>query len=268
MNETIDSINSTTMSTPRVVDYYTTVTGFGLQERAGVGSVLEEIRDQSILDIGVGGGRTTTPLRAISQDYLGIDYSADMVSAARRRFSGVRFAHMDARDMAAIPDASICAALFAWCGLCMVSHADRLKILAEVHRVLRPGGYFLFSTYNRDSWEHEAGFRFPELLWSWNPARLAMRLLRMPTQILRRVANRRSYLPLEIRESEYSIINDVSHDYATMLYYISLAGQRRQLSDAGFQAEAAAFDGNGRIVTAGTKDAAIFFVARKPPSAT
>jgi ubiquinone/menaquinone biosynthesis C-methylase UbiE len=263
MNEVIDSINGSTMRKPKIVDYYANVAGLGRQERAAVDSIANAIRDQPLLDIGVGGGRTTAALLDISRDYLGVDYSADMIAASRRRFPGVRFEHMDARNMSKIPDASIAAAMFAWCGICMVSHEDRLKVLSEVFRILRPGGYFLFSTYNMASWEHTAGFRFPELQWTWNPAKLGVRLLRLPFATMRRIANRRRFLPLEVRTPEYSIINDVSHDYATMLYYISLESQRRQLANAGFQRDAVAFDVNGRTIVGGSEDAAILFVARK-----
>ncbi|HUN43594.1 MAG TPA: class I SAM-dependent methyltransferase [Acetobacteraceae bacterium] len=52
-----------------------------------------------ILDIGVGGGRTTPLMRAISTNYCGIDYIPEMVAIARRRFPDADFRVMDAREM-------------------------------------------------------------------------------------------------------------------------------------------------------------------------
>ncbi len=263
MDSAIDSINTATMGDTGVIDYYVHVDGLGKQERAAIDLVGREVRDMPLLDIGVGGGRTTSALRRLSNDYLGIDYSANMVAACRRRHPGVRIEHMDARNMSAIPDASIAMALFAWNGICMVSHEDRLAILREVSRVLRPGGLFLFSTYNQNSWEHEAGFRAPAIEWTWNPARLSARCARYPLSLLRRIVNRRRNLSHEVRTPRYSVINDVSHDYATMLYYVDKQEQLRQLRDAGFDENATVLDVEGRPVLDSSRDVTLLFIARK-----
>ena len=65
------------------------------------------------------------------------------------------------------------------------------------------------------------------------------------------------------RSPEYSIINDVFYDYATMMYYISLEAQRRQLEAIGFRSEAPAFDLSGRIIHSDTTDNTLTFLARK-----
>ena len=41
-----------------------------------------------ILDVGVGGGRTTTMLRLLSDDYIGVDYTSEMVAVSRRNYPG------------------------------------------------------------------------------------------------------------------------------------------------------------------------------------
>src|SRR5260370_190581 len=56
-------------------------------------------------------------------------------------------------------------------GLAMLGHDDRLRTLTEIHRVLAPDGAFLFSTYNRDSPEHGAGFRLPRFEATLHPLR-------------------------------------------------------------------------------------------------
>ena len=86
-----------------------------------------------------------------------------------------RFEHADARQMAGIADASIDLAVFSCNGISMVGHDDRLAIMREVHRILKPQGVFLFTTYNRNSPEARARFRFPDFEASPNPARLLVR---------------------------------------------------------------------------------------------
>ena len=267
MTRSIDSVNLRTMTDAAVVAHYARPWGLSPAEEACFALVAGEAQGKPVLDIGVGGGRTVAALRAISDDYLGIDYSPAMVASCRERFPGVRFEHADARGMAQVADGSIFLAVFSCNGIGMVSHEDRLRILREVHRVLQPGGLFVFSTHNRNSPEYRRGFRFPDLQWSPNPLRLLVRSARFARDTLRRVRNRRRLRPLEIHADDYAVINDVCHDYGTMLYYVSLAQQRRQLADAGFEPDALAFDLDGAPVEGDTPHDSIALVARKPSAA-
>ena len=267
MAESIDSVNLRTMTDAAVVAHYARPWGLSPAEEACFALVAREARGKPVLDIGVGGGRTVDALGGISADYLGIDYSAEMVAACRQRFPGLRFEHADARDMAQVADGSIFLAVFSCNGIGMVSHEDRLRILREVHRVLQPGGLFVFSTHNRDSPEYRRGFRFPELQWSPDPLRMLVRSARFARDTLRRLRNRRRLRPLEIHAADYAVINDVCHDYGTMLYYVSLAQQRRQLADAGFAPDARAFDLDGAPIEDGTQHDSIALVARRPVAA-
>jgi hypothetical protein len=153
--------------------------------------------------------------------------------------------------------------VFSCNGIGMVDHPGRLRILAEVQRVLRPGGAFLFSAHNRRCSDHDAGFRFPRFDWCADPLRLAVRGARFVSSTIARVRNRRRHLPEEQRLADYSIVNDVCHDYGTLLYYIDLASQRRQLVAAGFRPDAIAFDLAGREIEDDTLDSSILFLVRK-----
>lgn len=264
MNKPIDRINMRTMSDAAVVAQYSRPSGLSPAEQATFDRVAPLARGEPILDIGVGGGRTVEALLGISGDYLGIDNSQAMIDACRKRYPGVRFALADARALADVADGSIQLAVFSCNGIGMVSHADRLLILGEVHRVLRPGGLFVFSNHNRNSPEFSHGFRFPPFAWSPNPLRLAMRSLRFAADTALRVRNRRRFRPHEVHGDDYSIINDVCHHYGTMLYYVSLGKQRQQLVDTGFEPGAEAFDLSGQPVRDGTRDDSIAYIARKP----
>lgn len=260
----IDGINRREMNKPASVAHYAWRNALSAAELAALTSTAQRAQGRQILDIGVGGGRTVQALREISVNYLGIDNSEAMVSACQRRFPDTRFEVMDAHAMTAVPDASVHLVLFSCNGMGMVAHDDRLLILREVFRVLEPGGVFLFSTHNQNSPDHQAGFQWPEFKMSRNPARWLVRITRFSRQLLLRSVRRQQFKSLEIRTPDYSVINDVCHDYGVMLYYIGLRQQRLQLQALGFASNALAFDLLGHAVEDDTCDSSIMLVARKP----
>jgi SAM-dependent methyltransferase len=232
-------------------------------EQAALDRVAGKARGKAILDIGVGAGRTVPALLAISPDYLGIDYSQKMIDACRERFPQQRFAYADARRMANIADGSIQLAVFSCNGLCMVGHEDRLQIVREAYRVLAPGGAFVFTTYNRNCPEAKAGFRLPDFTPSYNPLRTLVRTARFVRDIVVSARQRRRHLRHEVHATDFAVLNDRCHNYSVMLYYITLANQRRQLEAAGFEPGAEAFDLHGHRIEDDTPYDSMALVARK-----
>jgi SAM-dependent methyltransferase len=103
----------------------------------------------ALLDLGVGGGRTTPVLSRIAGRYVGVDYVASMVEACRRRFPQFDFVNADARHMPVFDDAAFDAVVFSFNGVdTMGSDADRARCFGEVARILRPKGRFIFSSHN------------------------------------------------------------------------------------------------------------------------
>jgi SAM-dependent methyltransferase len=259
----IDTINQRTMRSAEAVARYSRSDDVWPSERAMYERVRHEVRGGAILDLGVGGGRTVAPLLELSTDYVGIDYTREMVAACARRFPATRFEWGDARELSRFAADHFALVVFSCNGLGMVGHEDRLKILAEVRRVLRPGGAFLFSTHNRDSADHDEGFVWPTFERARDPLRLAVRAARFAVQAATAVVNHRRYRRHEIRTADYSIINDRCHGHGTMLYYISLSKQREQLERAGFQPHAEAYDLAGERVIDASTDGSLAWLARK-----
>jgi SAM-dependent methyltransferase len=264
----MDRINLRTMTSPKVVHVYAQDRDLDPNERVALDTHAQAARGKPILDIGVGGGRTVQPLLELSSDYLGIDYSLGMVEACRQAYPQVNFRHLDARRMDGLPDGHFALAFFGCQGICMVAHDDRLMILREVFRVLRPGGIFLFTTFNRDSPQYARGFRLPYFPRTRHPLRLARNTLRYTAQALVCAYNHARLRRHEVRTPAYSIINDVWHDFATMQYYIGLAEQRRQLEAIGFEPDAVAYDKDAKLIGAASTSHFMMFVARKPARAT
>jgi ubiquinone/menaquinone biosynthesis C-methylase UbiE len=257
----VDTINRLTMRS--AVHEYLWTDELETHERAALASVIDTVRGKRILDLGVGAGRTVKGLRAISEDYVGVDYVQEMVDHCRNRFPAVRFETGDARSLPVFADASFDLIVFACNGICMVDHQGRLEIVNEAYRLLAPGGYFIFSMNNRDWPRHNEFLALPGFVPSSNPLKLAVRTTRFVAQTVYRLNNRMLNKRHEVRQAEYAIINDRSHDYRTMLYFTTIDNQRRQLAAAGFKPDITVFDLSGRVVNGATDDGTLTFVVGK-----
>ena len=105
-----------------------------------------------ILDVACGAGLVTFPLADAGFDMLGVDLAEGAIETARARVSSSRRPEsasvaFDVGDAYALEadEASFDAVLL----LDMLEHVERpADVLAEVARVVRPGGLVLFNTFN------------------------------------------------------------------------------------------------------------------------
>ncbi|MEJ2361362.1 MAG: hypothetical protein P8Z75_08040 [Gammaproteobacteria bacterium] len=67
-----------------------------------------------------------------------------------------------------------------------------------------------------------------------NPVKFVVCASRFLKNLTVSLLNRVRYKSLEIISSQYAIINDRCHNYATMLYYTSPANMQKQLRKCGF----------------------------------
>lgn len=127
-----------------------------------------DLRNSDLLDIGVGGGRTTMELARRCRRYVGADCAEPMVRACRERFSdlivqhGLQFDIVDAREMP-YGDASFDIVLFSFNGIDLVGAEARARALAECRRVLRPGGHLVYSSHNLNWMDSRRGIRWDSL---------------------------------------------------------------------------------------------------------
>lgn len=166
------------------------------------------IRGARVLDVGVGGGRTSLFLLPNCRSYKAVDYSAPMIEACRARFPFCKdaFSVGDARALRERFEEQFDFVLFAFNGIDCVGHDDRLKILGEVHSVLAADGLFFFSTHSL----HAFPFAEPE------------------------VQARNAHLdPAELRARGWVQLTDKRAD--VLLYYVYPDFQVRQLQEAGFE---------------------------------
>lgn len=101
-----------------------------------------EVRGRGdVYDLGCGPGQTTAFLHGCGVSVRGMDVSAGLLREARQRHAGLAF---EPGDMLALPlaDASL-AGVIAFYAIVHLSPAGLRRALAEMHRVLRPGGRLL-----------------------------------------------------------------------------------------------------------------------------
>lgn len=116
--------------------------------RDGEERVFAALRPGSrVLDMGCGTGRTTAVLKDRGFDVTGMDYSAAMIAEARSQRADIRYDVMDASEMS-YEDTSFDAAFFSFNGLGFIyPESKRIRALSEIHRVLKPGGIFAYSSH-------------------------------------------------------------------------------------------------------------------------
>jgi ubiquinone/menaquinone biosynthesis C-methylase UbiE len=122
-------------------------------ERTVLEMLKPELQEMDMLDMGVGGGRTTKYFAPLVKNYTGADYATNMIDVCLEKYGNdYFFLTCDARDMKEVPDNSYDLVLFSYNGLDSFRHSERKESLKEIHRIIKPDGYFCFSSHNLD-WE-------------------------------------------------------------------------------------------------------------------
>jgi SAM-dependent methyltransferase len=201
---------------------------------------------REVLDLGVGTGRTSRYLAPLARRYVCVDSSPPMVAHIHAHLPDVEVHLADMRDLRAFASASFDFVLASCNVLDAVAHADRLRVLAEVRRLLRPDGIFMFSSHNRRLRNATFG---PRLVRSHNPATQAVLIWRYARSLVNHARVRR----LRRIERDYALLNDSGHDYAALHYYVDRDTQRLQLERAGFRVRDV-LDRGGRPLQDGDDD--------------
>jgi ubiquinone/menaquinone biosynthesis C-methylase UbiE len=105
-----------------------------------------------LLDVPCGFGRHSVPLARAGYRVTGVDRSEALLAEARHRAGGERWPKLVRADYRELPfrDASFDAALNLFSSLGYLGDDEDTKALAEIGRVLRPGGRLVIETMHRD----------------------------------------------------------------------------------------------------------------------
>lgn len=238
-----DVLNRATWS--RSVMEFVTEGWEDLGELAMLTELADEFRGRSLLDIGVGAGRTVPLLRLLTADYIAVDYTPEMVQLCAQRYPGVDVRHDDARSLLSVPDASTDFVIFSANGIDAVGHSDRGKVLDAVHRVLRPGGVFAFSTLNRNGpFFGSTPADAPDT--SWLPGSLVPRPPAVERANIeegddvawtRAVRNWRSIRGATEDHGVWAVAPFAAQEFALLVHFVTLSEVDRELVEHGFTRE-------------------------------
>lgn len=109
--------------------------------------ILQDLpKGKRVLDIGCGNGYSTGIFAERSAFVLGIDYSEAMIKRASNKFAGVPNVGFQVQDALALdlPAAEFDVAISQRCLINLVSWEAQQQALANIARVLKPGGLFFF----------------------------------------------------------------------------------------------------------------------------
>ncbi|MBL7774364.1 MAG: class I SAM-dependent methyltransferase [Saprospiraceae bacterium] len=226
---TIDAVQDKQVwNSAKVIQVYATVDQLQKPEQTILELLRERLPGMRMLDLGIGGGRTTVHFAPLVKEYVGSDYAENMVDACRQRFPNpgehVRFDVIDATDMRRVPDRYFDLVLFSFNSIDCVAPEDRDKVFHEAIRVSREGGYFVFSSHNlyylRYMYALKWYPRWRELLYQFY--RSAMLLYY-------------NGLPGKYDNHDFAIIRNGIEHFSLNIYYSKPEYQVQQLKKAGFR---------------------------------
>lgn len=197
-------------------------------EQAILEIVRGELAPQRMLDVGVGGGRTTAWFAPLVAEYAGIDYSQSMIDACHARFreapGKVEFQVADVRSMPMYGDGRFDFVLFSYNGIDYISGATRAQAFLEIHRVTRKGGYFAFSSHNLNNLERR-------LQWQWRGS------LKATASSIRWMIRLRRHNPglRNLADANGVEVNDGALNFQLLTWYQRPKTQVAELQRVGFE---------------------------------
>jgi ubiquinone/menaquinone biosynthesis C-methylase UbiE len=219
--------NKETYTKSNIVRHYSQLQMLQPAEQTILDFFQDRLSTIKMLDIGIGGGRTTQHFSPLVQDYTLIDYSNEMIAACQQRFPESSQSRslqvVDARRMQQFSDNSFDFILFSFNGIDYVSHSDRLQILKEIHRIGKVGGHFFFSSHNLQAMAREFVWR----------THISLNLLKTYVNLmllaLLRLFNA-SITRAQLQNADHLMVRDESHNFRLQTYYIRPAAQLQQLA--------------------------------------
>ena len=231
-------------------------------EKALLHAVMRQPRAPDLLDLGIGAGRTTRFLAPLCGSYTGLDIAPGMIAHCARVYadqSQWKLVEGDAADLSRWAEATFDFVLFSFNGLDCLDRSGRTACLAEMWRVLRPGGTLLFSSHNLQSIPVTYHADNPEL----TPIRLAGIDARNPSP-----AERAEAVDLNFWDGVYG------DDVDLRRLYVRPAAQVATLAGLGFARIEVLIPGTGEVAVPARWDHltefSLYYRAIKPlnPAAT
>lgn len=216
----------------------------------------DALAGRRVLELGCGAGRLSGYVVELGADLLGTDIAPEMVEYCRRTYPAGTFRVQDVRQLDGFDPETYDAVLAANNLLDILEDGERRLVLADIRRILAPGGLLLMSTHNR-----AYASRIPS---PWSALRGRGKLHRWP-RVPFWLRNRRRLRRYRREEADYAVLTDEAHGYRLLHYYIERDAQERQLAAEGLEL-VECLDGEGRPVSArerAPEHSELYYVARR-----
>ena len=143
-SQDLNQININTYKTKEAVSHYGNLTKIRDVEKL----LVEKYFYGKVLDLGCGCGRTTKYLADLGFDVVGIDIVEDMIKKAKEIYPEIKFEAGDACSLKH-GDNKFGIVFFSFNGLDYIyPESKRIIAVKEIARVLKKGGYFIYSSHN------------------------------------------------------------------------------------------------------------------------
>ena len=158
--------------TPNIVEHYAAAAarlGLWVSEEKILTRLFKP--EDSILELGSGVGRIAIGLRELGyKNVLATDYSREMIQRTRRLAKLLEYSIptqvADATQLK-FENGVFDGAIFGFNGLMQIPQAQqRLQALREIHRVLRPGSWFTFTTHDRERSPYQDFWQAEQQRWA------------------------------------------------------------------------------------------------------
>lgn len=212
----------------QVVKEYVANTTLQKPEQTILESITPQLKNMRMLDIGIGGGRTTHHFANMVKEYVGSDFAPEMVAACKEKFKAnknITFKIADVRDLSQFKVNYFDLVLFSFNGLdCLTEKRERQQAIKEIKQVLAPNGLFIFSSHNINALD-----RVYSIQPSRNPIKILQRILKF------------ALIPFfngtkkTLKKQESAVIRDGVHQFRVKLFYIKPQTQIQQLQKLGFK---------------------------------
>ncbi len=235
-------------------------------ERVVVNSIADEVRGQGILDLGVGAGRTTWLLRLLTEDYVALDWSPEMVSACRSLYPGIDVRHGDASDLSIFPASRFKLVFFSYNGIDNLGHEQRLRVIDEVRRVVQRDGLFVYATLAKFGGAYLEPPRLVPRRAAGEPAvkhggRFLYGLVTGAPEYQKALTRWRRAKTRAEDHGDWAVAPLGALDFE-MAHFTTVAGEMRALTERGFVVERVVAD-DGRALDGDTSGCAWFHVVAR-----
>ena len=216
-----------------VVDFYAKQHDLQEPESAVLNKLGSKLAAMSMLDIGVGAGRTTLHFALLAKKYLGIDYSTEMINACLKKYQNspkISFLVSDARTLKRFKNSSFDFVLFSFNGIDYMNHEERIETLREIRRIIRHGGFFCFSTHNLNFL-----FNKCQIKLSKHPVIFVSCIFNLLQIRFLNKTNAWKTIRSSYRSQQFTMVNDDgTHNFRLRTYYITPIEQLKQLRRCGY----------------------------------